>query len=84
MFTFSGRSRRASAGRRRRLGVEALESRDVPATQVYATGAGPGGGPHIITRGGKALNDLETFNPGDLGMGKYAYPASFSGGVFVG
>jgi hypothetical protein len=52
-------------------------------TQDFITGAGPGGGPHIIVWGGKKLLDLESYVPPDLGLGRFAYDPSFTGGVFV-
>jgi len=56
---------------------------DADNTQDFITGAGPGGGPHIIVWGGKKLADLEAYVPPDLGLGKFAYSQSFTGGVFV-
>jgi hypothetical protein len=57
----------------RRLRLESLEARDVPATALYATGAGPGGGPHVIVR-----------NAADAVVGQFmAFDANFSGGVQV-
>src|SRR3954465_6566931 len=51
MSIFSFRPRSApAAGRRPRLGLEALESRDVPTTQLYATGPGPGSPPTVVVR----------------------------------
>jgi hypothetical protein len=39
------------------------------------TGAGPGGGPHVLTFSGRNLSPLTSF---------FAYPLGFTGGVFVG
>jgi hypothetical protein len=47
-FTFLHRS--APTARRPRLGLETLEARDVPATQLYATGAGAGTPPQVVVR----------------------------------
>jgi hypothetical protein len=55
----------------------------------FITGAGPGGGPHVIPWGGKNATgfppaDLATYLPVDLGLGKYAFASTFTGGVNVG
>src|SRR4051794_24800325 len=57
----------------RRLQLERLEAREVPATALYATGAGPGGGPHVIVR-----------NAADQIVAQFmAFDSSFHGGVQV-
>lgn len=59
--------------RGRRLQLERLEAREVPATALYATGAGPGGGPHVIVR-----------NAADQIVAQFmAFDSTFHGGVRV-
>src|SRR4051812_47553963 len=72
VFPFLHRSA-AAAGRRPLLRLEALEPRDVPATQVYATGAGPGSPPQVIVRDASnaIVAQFMAFNP------------QFTGGVHV-
>jgi len=65
------------------VGVTPNLDGDADNTDDFITGAGPGGGPHVIVWGGKKLNDLEAYVPPDLGFGRYAYAQNFSGGVFV-
>ncbi|HEY1378323.1 MAG TPA: VCBS repeat-containing protein, partial [Gemmataceae bacterium] len=61
------------AGRRPRLGLEVLESRDVPTTQLYATGPGPGGPPLVIVH--NAANQV---------VAQFmAFDPRFTGGVSV-
>ena len=54
----------------------------------FITGAGPGGGPHIITFGGTNTlpDDFSQYLPPQITPvgGQFAYDASFAGGVFVG
>src|SRR4051794_2553383 len=55
----------------RPLRVEGLEAREVPATALYATGAGAGGGPHVIVR-----------NAADQVVAQFmAFETTFAGGV---
>ncbi len=55
----------------------------------FVTGAGPGGGPHVRKWRGQVLSDLtsppQTYTPPEIDpTGFFAFPASFSGGVYVG
>src|SRR4051794_3952726 len=74
MSFFSGRTRNGPVeGRRPRLAVVSLESRDVPTTQLFATGSGPGGPPIVI------VHDASNNTVGQI----TAYDARFTGGVSV-
>jgi hypothetical protein len=64
---------RARGARRARPRLEALEAREVPATQLYATGAGAGAAPHVIVR--NAANQIVA--------SFFAYDLGFTGGVEV-
>src|SRR5436190_187025 len=70
------RGRAPSAGRHALtfgLKLEALETRELPAVSLFATGADAGGGPHV-----------EIYNSSsNLVASFYAYDSSFHGGVRV-
>jgi hypothetical protein len=56
---------------------------DVNNTQDFITGPNTGGGPHTRIWGGQQLADLETYSPPNLGLDKFVFAPSFTGGVFV-